>query len=157
MAIKNPPKNGNNNGNAAVKSVYRLISESLSWKFAIAFSMGLILAIMLYPQILQMAPPEYKIGSIITKDIQADHNFLVVDRAATEQKRAEAVENTRPVYDYDSDMPAKIAAAMSKAFLNTRKDDEKKSKSPDNGKLSIKKAKKTFDYDRKNYDRNNYL
>ncbi|MEA3487328.1 MAG: hypothetical protein U9R20_06695, partial [Thermodesulfobacteriota bacterium] len=61
MAIKPPKKNGKNNGNAAIKSVHRLINESLSWKCAIVFSMGLILAIMLYPQILQMAPPEYRV------------------------------------------------------------------------------------------------
>ncbi|MEA3487093.1 MAG: HDIG domain-containing protein, partial [Thermodesulfobacteriota bacterium] len=126
-------------------SVHRLINESLSWKCAIVFSMGLILAIMLYPQILQMAPPEYRVGSIITKDIQADHDFLVVDKAATEQKRVEAVENTRPVYDYDSDMPAKIETAISKAFLDMGENAKKKSKPPDNGKLSVEKTKKTFE------------
>jgi len=76
MAIKKPPQNGKNNGNAPIKSVHRLVSENISWKHAIAFSMSLILAITLYPQILQMAPPEYKVGSIITKDIQADRDFL---------------------------------------------------------------------------------
>jgi len=146
MAIKKPPQNGKNNGNAPIKSVHRLVSENISWKHAIAFSMSLILAITLYPQILQMAPPEYKVGSIITKDIQADRDFLVVDRAATEQKRVEAVESTRSVYDYDSDMPAKIATAMSKAFLDMGENPEEKSKSPDNGKLSVRKRqKKTFE------------
>jgi len=145
MAIKKPPQNGKNNGNAPIKSVHRLVSENISWKHAIAFSMSLILAITLYPQILQMAPPEYKVGSIITKDIQADRDFLVVDRAATEQKRVEAVESTRSVYDYDSDMPAKIATAMSKAFLDMGENPEEKSKSPDNGKLSAEKTKKTFE------------
>ncbi|MCK4535296.1 MAG: hypothetical protein KAT81_07145, partial [Syntrophobacterales bacterium] len=145
MAIKTPKKNGKNNGNAAIKSVHRLINESFSWKCVIAFSMGLILSIMLYPQILQMAPPEYKVRSIITKDIQADRDFLVVDRAATEQKRVEAVENTRPVYDYDSDMPAKIETAISKAFLDMEKNAKEKSESPDNGKLSAEKAKKIFE------------
>ena len=143
MAIKTPKKNGKNNGKAVFKSVHRLINESLSWKYAIAFSMGLILSIMLYPQILQMAPPEYKVGSIVTKDIQADRDFLVVDRAATEQKRVEAIENTRPVYDYDSNMPAKIEAAMSKAFLDMGENVKEKSKSPANGKLSLEKAKTT--------------
>jgi len=62
-------------------------AEIYSWKSAIAFSMSLILAIMLYPQILNMAPPEYKVGSIISQDIQADRDFLVVDKAATELKK----------------------------------------------------------------------
>ncbi|MCD6486770.1 MAG: HDIG domain-containing protein [Syntrophobacterales bacterium] len=145
MAITPPKKNGKNNGNAAIKSVHKLINKSLSWKYAIAFSMSLILAVMLYPRILHMAPPEYKVGVIIAKDIQADRNFLVVDRAATEQKRVEAIENTRPVYDYDSNMPAKIETAISKAFLDMRENAKKNSKLPDNGKLSVEKAKKTFE------------
>ncbi|MBW2648511.1 MAG: HDIG domain-containing protein, partial [Deltaproteobacteria bacterium] len=145
MAIKKPPQNGKNNGNAVIKSVHRLISENLSWKYAIAFSMSLILAIMLYPQILNMAPPEYKVGSIITKDIQADRDFLVVDKAATEEKRAEAIASTRPVYDYDSDMPAKIETAISKAFSDMIKNAEEESKSPDKKKSSVEEAKKTFE------------
>jgi putative nucleotidyltransferase with HDIG domain len=57
----------------------------------------------------------------------------------------EAVESTRSVYDYDSDMPAKIATAMSKAFLDMVENVKEKSKSPDNGKLSAEKTKKTFE------------
>ncbi len=145
MAIKTPKKNGKNNGSAAIKYVHRLINESLSWKCAIAFFMGLILAIMLYPQILHIAPPEYRVGTIVTKNIQADRDFLVVDKAATEKKRAAAVESTRPLYDYDSDMPAKVATAISKAFSDMIKNAEEESKSPDKKKSSIEEAKKTFE------------
>ncbi|HPQ45105.1 MAG TPA: HDIG domain-containing protein [Syntrophales bacterium] len=117
MAQKKSLKNGKNNGNAGIKPVYKHTQELFSLKTAIAIAMSLILTLILYPKILKIAPPEYNVGSIITKDVQADRNFLVVDRVATEQKKAEAVGMTVPVYDYDRDMPAKIGIAMSKAFL----------------------------------------
>lgn len=146
IAIKKTSQNGKNKENGTINSVHRFISESLSWKLAISFSMSLILAIMLYPQILHLAPPQYRVGSIITKDVQADRDFLVVDKAATEQKRAEAVESTKPVYDYDSELPVKIDTALSKAFLDMRNNlKEDSTKPPDNAKLSSEEAKKVFE------------
>ena len=144
MAINKPPKNGKNNGNAGIKPVHRLTSEIFSWKCGIAVSMGLILTLMLYPQILQLAPPEYKVGAIVTKDIQADRDFLVVDRMATEQKKAEAAEKAKPLCDYDRDMPAKIGIAMSKAFLAMGENAKENSKPSDREK-AVEKAKKTFE------------
>jgi len=144
MSIKTPSKNGKNNGNAGIKPVHRFTSEIFSWKCGIAVSMSLILTLILYPQILRMAPPEYKVGAIVTKDIQADRDFLVVDRIATEQKKAEAVEKAKPIYDYDREMPAKIGIAMSKAFLTMGENAKENSKPPDREK-AVEKAKKTFE------------
>ncbi len=145
MTLKTTPLTRiRNNGASGIKGVDWFAAEIYSWKSAIAFSMSLILAIMLYPQILNMAPPEYKVGSIISQDIQADRDFLVVDKAATELKRAEAIENTRPIYDYDSNIPAKIDAAMSKAFLYMRENAEEKSKLPDRKKTAAN-LKKEFE------------
>ncbi|MBN2539144.1 MAG: HDIG domain-containing protein [Deltaproteobacteria bacterium] len=118
--------------------------EIFSWKTGIAVSMSLILTLILYPQILRMAPPEYNVGSIITKDIQADRNFLVVDRVATEQKKAEAIEKAIPLYDYDRDMPAKIGIAMSKAFIAMAEYAKENSK-PSDKEESLKKAKTIFE------------
>jgi hypothetical protein len=117
MVIKKSPPNGTANGDERVRLTDRVFGEIFSRKSAIALGVGLILTLILYPQILHITPPEYKVGAIITKDIQADRNFLVIDRAATEQKRSAAVAATRAIYDFDSDMPAKIGIALSKAFL----------------------------------------
>ncbi|MEA2014312.1 MAG: hypothetical protein U9N38_03280, partial [Thermodesulfobacteriota bacterium] len=131
--------------NEKIKTARRFASEFFSWKTAITLSMSLILAILLYPQILHIAPLEYTVGSIVAGNIKADRDFLVVDKAATEDKRAEAIENTRPVYDYDRNMPARIAAAISKAFLDMTENVKKQSGSPDSAKESVEKAKKRFE------------
>lgn len=117
MTVRKPPHNGTTNGEKRPTWADRLLSDLFSKKSGIALLVGLVLTLILYPQILHIAPPEYKVGTIITKDIQADRNFLVIDRAATEQKKAAAFKTTRAIYDFDSDMPAKIGVALSKAFL----------------------------------------
>ncbi|TFG91895.1 MAG: HDIG domain-containing protein, partial [Syntrophobacterales bacterium] len=133
------------NGDAGIRLIDRLFSEIFSWKSGIAVCVSLILTLMLAPQILRIAPPEYKVGAIITKDIQADRGFLVIDRAATEQKRTTAVENTRHIYDYDSDMPAKVGIALSKAFLATREYIKENPSTSDTEQTSTRKAKKSFE------------
>ena len=145
MAIKKPPQNGTANGDAGIRLIDRILSEAFSWKSGIAVGVALILTLTLYPQILRIAPPEYKVGTIITKDIQADRGFLVIDRAATEQKRATAVGNTRYIYDYDSDMSAKIGIALSKAFLATGEYIRENPGASGTEKTSARKAKKVFE------------
>jgi membrane-associated HD superfamily phosphohydrolase len=145
MALKKPPQNGTANGDVRIRLIDRLLSEICCWKSGIAICVGLILTLILYPQILRIAPPEYKVGAIITKDIQADHDFLVIDRAATEQKKSAAVAATRTIYDFDSDMPAKIGISLSKAFLSTGESIKGNPGLPDSKKTSTGKAKKTFE------------
>ncbi len=144
MATKTPPQNGTTNGDPRRKWMDRFLSDLFSEKSGIAIGVGLILTLILYPQILHIAPPAYEVGMIITKDIQADRNFLVIDRASTEQKRNAAIEATQAIYDFDSDMPAKIGIALSKAFLAV---DGYHPKNPAiaMGKESGEKAKKTFE------------
>ncbi|MBW2560426.1 MAG: HDIG domain-containing protein [Deltaproteobacteria bacterium] len=145
MAIKKPPQNGTANGDAGIRLINRILSEVFSRKSGIAICVGLILTLILSPQILRIAPPEYKVGAIITKDIQADRDFLVIDRAATEQKRAVAVESTRDIYDYDSNMPAKIGIALSKAFLATGEYIKGDIGTSDTKKTSAGEAKNQFE------------
>jgi len=145
MKTKKNSQNGKNTTNGRFNFVQRFINETLSWKLAIAFSMSLILAIMLYPQILHLAPSEYMVGSIVTSDIQADRDFLVVDRAATEQKRTEAVENARAVYDYDRNMPGKIEAALSKAFFDIGEETTEPAESSDSDRVTVETLKKRFE------------
>ncbi len=86
-------------------------------QWAIVLCLSLLLSLLLTPQI-HVTPREYKIGLIAAKDIKADRDFLVEDRASTEQKIYEATKNIRSVYDYDKEVPNQIAAKINKAFLS---------------------------------------
>ncbi|MDD5724298.1 MAG: HDIG domain-containing protein [Syntrophales bacterium] len=145
MVTKKPHQNGTVNGDVGISLIERLVSELFSWKSGIALFVGLVLTLILYPQILRIAPPEYKVGAIVTKDIQADRGFLVIDRAATEQKRSTAVATTRAIYDFDSDLPAKIGISLSKAFLATRELVKENPGASDIEKAPTEKAKNTFE------------
>jgi len=78
--------------------------------------MSLMLAVILSPHA-HFTRPSFKLGDITTKDIKADRDFLVEDRASTEQKRLEAAATAQPVYDYDDNMPSSIGMTLAKAFL----------------------------------------
>lgn len=76
---------------------------------------SIILSILLMPRI-SFFRPIYSVGSIATKNIKADRDFLVEDRAATEQSRNEAAKNTEPAFDYDIEVPAAVSSRVSNAF-----------------------------------------
>lgn len=91
--------------------------------------------------------PTYKVGSIATKDVRADRDFLVEDRTSTEQKKMKAIKNIKPVYDYDRDIPSMLGMNIAGAFTSMeetyRKIDEEKSYE---GKQAIlEKARKNFE------------
>ncbi len=141
---KKNSQNGTPNGDSGTNHSSWINRRVFSWKNGVALCMSLLLTLMLYPQILHFAPPEYKVGAIITKDIQADRNFLVVDKAATEQKKTSAAAATRGIYDFDSDMPAKIGVALSKAFLAMSENAKTDNSSPETAALT-ERAKKSFE------------
>ncbi|MEE9912565.1 MAG: HDIG domain-containing protein [Deltaproteobacteria bacterium] len=66
---------------------------------------------------LYFSKPEYRHGMIAQENIKADRDFLVEDVNSTRQKRSEAAENVRPIYDYDSEMAITIRAKIKKSFL----------------------------------------
>jgi len=88
-------------------------SQFQGW--AIIIVLNIILAFLLTPDI-HFSHPEYKIGSIATRDVKADRDFLVEDRISSEQRRNETIKDIRPVYDYDSDISSSIIANLTKAF-----------------------------------------
>jgi len=67
-------------------------------RLAILVVVALLLSVLLTPQI-DFSRPAFEIGSIATKDIKADKDFLFEDRASTEQKKREISELTKSVYD----------------------------------------------------------
>jgi len=80
---------------------------------------AMLLSGLLAPEI-NFSPPHFKVGSIAPKDIKADRDFLVEDRASTEQKKRESFERTRSVYDYDDTYTAKFIPSIPASFSKMR-------------------------------------
>ncbi len=78
--------------------------------------LSVALSILLMPRI-TFFHPIYSVGSIATKDVKADRDFLVEDRISTEQARLEAARNTEPVFDYDLEVPGTISSKVTSAFM----------------------------------------
>jgi putative nucleotidyltransferase with HDIG domain len=86
-------------------------------RWSIIILLNILLALLITPNI-QISQPDYKIGSIATRDVRADRDFLVEDRMAIEQKRIEVIKNIQSVYDYDIDVPLQISGNVVRAFTN---------------------------------------
>jgi len=135
------------NGSTRINFIPSFAGNPSFQRWAIVISMTLILTLILSQQI-HLASPEYKLGSIATKDIKADRDLLVEDRASTEQKRLQAVGMAKPIYDYDGNMPAKIGTTMAKAFLGMAEAYNHingQNISLKDKKIAVKKARKDFE------------
>ena len=76
------------------------LKNSIFQRWIIAVTLCLILAIMMAPEV-NFSEPQFKPGMIASRNIKADHSFLVEDKQATEQKKLEDAENVKPIYNYD--------------------------------------------------------
>ena len=85
-------------------------------RWASVILLSAILSLLLTPQ-LRFSYPEYKAGSIALRDVRADRDFLVEDKASSEQKKMEAMRQIPSVYDYDGDIPRQLKATVAKAFM----------------------------------------
>jgi len=112
---KKTPK-GNKKRNRARPFPGSRFLTSTGFRVFILFSLSIALAYILNP-FLPGAFPLLKSGTIAPKDVKADRDFLMEDRASTEQRRLEAVETVPPVYDYDRQVPTVIGMAVAGAFL----------------------------------------
>lgn len=77
--------------------------------------LSIALSILLMPR-LSFFHPIFSVGSVATKDLKAERDFLVEDKGATEQSRNEAARNTEPVFDYDIEAAAAVSSRLSTAF-----------------------------------------
>jgi len=84
-------------------------------RWAIAIILCLVLSIIISPPI-SIFSPQYRVGSISSKDVKADRDFLVEDQESTKQKKDDAVRNVKSVYVYNSNIPATIKEKVVKAF-----------------------------------------
>ncbi|MDO8786380.1 MAG: hypothetical protein Q7J12_09220, partial [Syntrophales bacterium] len=90
-------------------------NTAFQW-WSIAICLSFIISLLLTPQI-HFTHPHYKVGSIANKDIKADRDFLVEERAATEHKKLASLQDILSIYDYDSDKPALLRTNLNNAFL----------------------------------------
>ena len=93
------------------------LGNQIFQRWAIAISLCLFLSIIIAPEI-RFSANKYKIGMICTKDIKADRDFLVEDQISTRQKKIDAGENVKSIYDYDSNIAFSIKEKLSKAFYS---------------------------------------
>jgi len=84
-------------------------------RWVIISLLSLMLTILLLPMLI-MRPLQYKVGAIADKNIKADRDFLVVERAATELKRLEAAKTVPNIFDYDDRVEAQIRNNLLKTF-----------------------------------------
>ena len=91
------------------------VQNSLFQRWAIAFTLCIILALLMAPG-LHLSEPKFNLGTIAPKNIKADYAFLVEDREAAEQKKFEDAENILPVYDFNSSIAENISAKLLKSL-----------------------------------------
>ncbi|MBN2515022.1 MAG: HDIG domain-containing protein [Deltaproteobacteria bacterium] len=133
-------------GSVQVNVVPEFTRDPLFQRWTILIIMSMILTLLLSPQI-HLISPVYKVGTIATKDIKADRDFLVEDKASTEQKRLEAAQKGLPICDYDKNMPSFIGASLARAFLRMEeayKTIGGESSPPKSGQDVLKKAQDDF-------------
>jgi membrane-associated HD superfamily phosphohydrolase len=88
-------------------------------RMAVLVIVAVILSFLITPEF-YISHPQFKIGSIAPKDIKADKDLLVEDRASTEQKKRESIQGTKSVYDYDNALAEHLVSSVSSAFSKMR-------------------------------------
>ena len=119
------------------------LENSVFQKWAIAVILCLILAMILAPEI-NIFAPKFQQGMIATRNIKADHSFLVEDQQATQQKINDDAENIKPVYDYDSKVAVNIKTKLAEALLSAAEDYKSplKEKPPEASHVDLSKSQK---------------
>jgi len=122
---------------------FSFLENSNFQRWAIAVILCLILAIILAPEI-NIFAPKFKQGMIASRNIKADHSFLVEDQQATQQKINDDAENIKPVYDYDSKIAVNIKTKLAEALLSAAEDYKSslKEKPPEGGHVDVSKSQK---------------
>ncbi len=131
------------------KFLFSLLENNLFQRWAIGIVLCLILALILAPEI-KFSAPKLKQGMIAAHDIKADRDFLVEDQLSTKQKKNDAAENIKPVYDFDSNIAFSIRNKLLKSIASVDEYYKRlpKEKIPENSSLNIRenqKAKKRME------------
>jgi hypothetical protein len=131
------------------KFLFSLLENNLFQRWAIGIILCLVLAFILAPEI-NFSAPKLKQGMIAAHDIKADRDFLVEDQLSTKQKKNDAAENIKPVYDFDSNIAFAIKNKLLKSIASVDEYYQRlpKEKIPENSSLNIRenqKAKKLME------------
>jgi putative nucleotidyltransferase with HDIG domain len=120
-----------------------ILENSIFQKWAIAVILCLILAIILAPEI-NIFAPQFKQGMIASRNIKADHSFLVEDQQATQQKINDDAENIKPVYDFDSKVAVNIKTKLAEALLSAAEyyKSSLNEKPPEGSHIDVSKSQK---------------
>jgi putative nucleotidyltransferase with HDIG domain len=120
-------------------------------RWAIIVVLNIILAFLLIPDV-QFSRDEYKVGSIAKRNIRADRDLLVEDKASAEQKKFEFIKDIKSVYDYENGISSQITATLTKAFVHANRSYLQLSSTgpsventPENIKESHRQIKKEFE------------
>ena len=81
----------------------------------ILLAVTVIATLILYPKLI-IYHPSYEIGDVADKSIKAPKDFLVEDKAATQEKRDQAKASILTVYDYDRSLADNLARRVKQAF-----------------------------------------
>ncbi len=87
------------------------------WGFVLA--MTTIITIMITPS-LNLAPVRYTEGDIITETIILNDNITLVDQRSTALRKAQAIKEFSPVYDYESRLLESVLDRVKTAFAAMR-------------------------------------
>jgi putative nucleotidyltransferase with HDIG domain len=131
------------------KFLFSLLENNLFQRWAIGIVLCLLLALILAPKI-NFSAPQLKQGMIAAHDIKADRDFLVEDQLSTKQKKNDAAENIKPVYDFDSNISFAIRNKLLKSIASANEYYQRlpKEKIPETNSLNIRenqKAKKLME------------
>jgi len=125
------------------KFFFSLLENNLFQRWTIGIVLCLILALILAPEI-NFSAPKLKQGMIAAHDIKADRDFLVEDQLSTKQKKNDAAENIKPVYDFDSNIAIAIKNKLLKSIASVDEYYQRlpKEKVTENNSLNIRENKK---------------
>lgn len=99
------------------KFLFTILENNLFQGWAIGIILCIILALILAPEI-NFSAPKLRQGMIATHDIKADRDFLVEDQLSTRQKKNDALENIKPVYDFDNNISVAIKNKLLKSIIS---------------------------------------
>lgn len=119
MGIKNGTRqnlNGTTKGNLR-ETIFNFFRENQIFWASLFFTV----LIFLFMSHFRFKPlPNWKTGTVATKDIKAPFDFQVVDEIATRTKKEEAKAKIIPVYDWDTEKGAKFQEQLSLIFKKGR-------------------------------------
>jgi len=84
-------------------------------RFILLISTALLLTVLVLPK-QQFSVLVFKPGSIATSDFRASQDYLIEDRALTEQRRKEAGDNAPVIYNQNDRVPAYIVDKLTQAL-----------------------------------------